>query len=270
LAKDMGILTVGIVTVPFNFEGRRRRQQAEEGMSKMRENVDTLTLTATPIPRTLQFSLMGARDLSIIQTPPPNRHPIQTEIRPFNEEAIRDAVSYEIQRGGQVFFVHNRIQNLKELKYLDLSSNELVDISYLRKAYSIQSLNLSFNKITSFWPFKNSTLNLIELDISSFVNDEPIDDEITNVFDYENMPKIRRIFLNLNQLYLFEYFVNGKKRIKYNKTFLFKESIFLIVSNDFNYVDCELTLNYIKNGIHFNLFYEFQVINFINACKHLD
>ncbi|MFM7234770.1 MAG: TRCF domain-containing protein, partial [Flavobacteriales bacterium] len=78
-------------------------------------NIDSLTLTATPIPRTLQFSMMGARDLSIIQTPPPNRHPIQTELRPFNEEVVRDAVSYEIQRGGQIFFVHNRVQNLKEV-----------------------------------------------------------------------------------------------------------------------------------------------------------
>jgi len=105
--KDLGLLIID--------EEQKFGVAVKDKLKTMRENVDTLTLTATPIPRTLQFSLMGARDLSIIQTPPPNRHPIQTEIRPFNEEAIRDAVSYEIQRGGQVFFVHNRIQNLKEL-----------------------------------------------------------------------------------------------------------------------------------------------------------
>ena len=74
-----------------------------------------LTLTATPIPRTLQFSLMAARDLSVINTPPPNRYPIESSVIRLNEEVIRDAISYEIQRGGQVFFVHNRIENIKEV-----------------------------------------------------------------------------------------------------------------------------------------------------------
>ena len=78
-------------------------------------NVDTLTLTATPIPRTLQFSLMAARDLSVITTPPPNRYPIETNVVGFSEELIRDAISYEIQRNGQVFFVNNRIENIKEV-----------------------------------------------------------------------------------------------------------------------------------------------------------
>jgi transcription-repair coupling factor (superfamily II helicase) len=78
-------------------------------------NVDTLTLTATPIPRTLQFSLMKARDLSVINTPPPNRQPVLTEIRTFDEELIRDSIAYEISRGGQVFFIHNRVQNIKEV-----------------------------------------------------------------------------------------------------------------------------------------------------------
>jgi transcription-repair coupling factor (superfamily II helicase) len=77
--------------------------------------VDTLTLTATPIPRTLQFSLMGARDLSVINTPPPNRQPVDTEIIGLNEEVIRDAVSYEVGRGGQVYFIHNRVQNIHEV-----------------------------------------------------------------------------------------------------------------------------------------------------------
>lgn len=105
--KDLGLLVID--------EEQKFGVAAKDKLKTFKANVDTLTLTATPIPRTLQFSLMGARDLSIIQTAPPNRHPIQTEIRPFNEEVIRDAVSYEVQRGGQVFFVHNRIQNLKEI-----------------------------------------------------------------------------------------------------------------------------------------------------------
>ena len=82
----------------------------------MKVNVDTLTLTATPIPRTLQFSLMGARDLSVIQTPPPNRYPIQTEVHTFGDEIITDAINFEMSRNGQVFFVNNRISNLSELK----------------------------------------------------------------------------------------------------------------------------------------------------------
>ena len=77
--------------------------------------MDTLTLTATPIPRTLQFSLMAARDLSVINTPPPNRHPIDTQVIRLNEEIIRDAIHYEISRSGQVFFIHNRIENIKEV-----------------------------------------------------------------------------------------------------------------------------------------------------------
>ena len=82
---------------------------------QFRTNIDTLTLTATPIPRTLQFSLMGARDLSIINTPPPNRYPVQTEIHPFNEEIIREAIQYELARGGQVFVVNTRVQNIGEV-----------------------------------------------------------------------------------------------------------------------------------------------------------
>jgi transcription-repair coupling factor (superfamily II helicase) len=80
--------------------------------------VDSLTLTATPIPRTLQFSLMGARDLSVINTPPPNRQPIQTEVHVFNEDFIRDTIYYETERGGQVFFIHNRVNGLSEMKTL--------------------------------------------------------------------------------------------------------------------------------------------------------
>jgi len=87
----------------------------KDKLKTFKATVDTLTLTATPIPRTLQFSLMGARDLSIINTPPPNRQPVDTEIIGLNEEIIRDAVSYEVQRGGQVYFVHNRVQNIHEV-----------------------------------------------------------------------------------------------------------------------------------------------------------
>jgi transcription-repair coupling factor (superfamily II helicase) len=76
----------------------------------MRANVDTLTLTATPIPRTLHFSLMGARDLSIISTPPPNRQPVVTELHVFNDKLIKEAVAFELERNGQVFFIHNRVQ----------------------------------------------------------------------------------------------------------------------------------------------------------------
>ena len=81
----------------------------------MKTNIDTLTLTATPIPRTLQFSLMAARDLSVIKTPPPNRQPVDTKLVGFNEETLRDAISYELQRDGQVYFINNRIENLKEI-----------------------------------------------------------------------------------------------------------------------------------------------------------
>jgi transcription-repair coupling factor (superfamily II helicase) len=105
--KDLGLLIID--------EEQKFGVGTKDKLKTMKANVDTLTLTATPIPRTLQFSMMGARDLSIIQTPPPNRFPIQTEIRPFNEEVIRDAISYEIQRGGQVYFVHNRVGNIKEV-----------------------------------------------------------------------------------------------------------------------------------------------------------
>ena len=105
--KDLGLLIID--------EEQKFGVSVKEKIKQMRANVDVLTLTATPIPRTLQFSLMGARDLSIIQTPPPNRQPIQTELAPFNEELIRDAISYELSRSGQVFFISNRVENLPEM-----------------------------------------------------------------------------------------------------------------------------------------------------------
>lgn len=112
LSKDIVFNNLGLLIID---EEQKFGVSAKEKIRQMKVNVDTLTLTATPIPRTLQFSLMGARDLSIINTPPPNRQPIKTEVQPFNEEIIRDAVLYEISRGGQVFFVHNRVQNIAEV-----------------------------------------------------------------------------------------------------------------------------------------------------------
>ena len=90
----------------------------KEKIRSLKENIDVLTLTATPIPRTLQYSLMSARDLSIINTPPQNRFPIESSVMSFNEEIIKDAVNFEINRGGQVFFVHNRIENIQEIRAL--------------------------------------------------------------------------------------------------------------------------------------------------------
>jgi transcription-repair coupling factor (superfamily II helicase) len=105
--KDLGLLIID--------EEHKFGVSVKDKLKTLKSNVDTLTLTATPIPRTLQFSLMAARDLSVIKTPPPNRQPVDTHIIGFNEETIRDAVSYEIQRDGQVYFVNNRIENLKDI-----------------------------------------------------------------------------------------------------------------------------------------------------------
>ena len=105
--KDLGLLVID--------EEQKFGVTHKEKIKTLRTNVDCLTLTATPIPRTLQFSLMGARDLSIINTAPPNRQPIQTEVQVYNEDFIREALYYEIERGGQVFFIYNRIQGLKEI-----------------------------------------------------------------------------------------------------------------------------------------------------------
>ena len=108
--KDLGLLIVD--------EEQKFGVGAKEKLRNIKVNVDTLTLTATPIPRTLQFSLMAARDLSVIRTPPPNRQPIHTEVRVFNEELIKDSIYYEINRGGQVFFVHNRVKSLADIASL--------------------------------------------------------------------------------------------------------------------------------------------------------
>ena len=105
--KDLGLMIID--------EEQKFGVSVKDKLKTLRTSVDTLTLTATPIPRTLQFSLMGARDLSIINTPPPNRQPVLTEVISFNEETIRDAIAYEVTRGGQVFFVNNRLSNIKEI-----------------------------------------------------------------------------------------------------------------------------------------------------------
>ncbi len=111
LSKDIKFKDLGLIIVD---EEQRFGVSAKEKLKQFRATVDVLTLTATPIPRTLQFSLMGARDLSVINTPPPNRQPVYTEIHSFNEELIRDAILQEMSRGGQVFFIHNRVKNIEE------------------------------------------------------------------------------------------------------------------------------------------------------------
>lgn len=115
ISKDVKYKNLGLLVID---EEQKFGVATKEKLRQMKVNVDTLTLTATPIPRTLQFSLMGARDLSIISTPPPNRYPIQTELHVFNETSIREAIMYEISRGGQVFFVHNRIHNINDIAEL--------------------------------------------------------------------------------------------------------------------------------------------------------
>ncbi|ASS50781.1 MAG: transcription-repair coupling factor [Candidatus Fluviicola riflensis] len=105
--KDLGLIIID--------EEQKFGVAVKDKLKTLKTTVDTLTLTATPIPRTLQFSLMGARDLSVINTPPPNRQPVLTEVVQFNEEIIRDAIAYEVSRGGQVYFVNNRLSNIKEV-----------------------------------------------------------------------------------------------------------------------------------------------------------
>ena len=120
--KDLGILIID--------EEQKFGVAHKEKIKTLRTNVDCLTLTATPIPRTLQFSLMGARDLSIINTPPPNRQPIQTEVQVYNEDFIRDAIYYETERGGQVFFIHNRVKGLAEMAAIIQSHCPDLSIGY--------------------------------------------------------------------------------------------------------------------------------------------
>ena len=112
VSKDVQFKNIGLLIID---EEQRFGVSVKEKIKKFRAAIDVMTLTATPIPRTLQFSLMGARDLSIINTPPPNRQPVYTEIHSFNHELIRDGLIQEISRGGQVFFIHNRVKNIEEV-----------------------------------------------------------------------------------------------------------------------------------------------------------
>lgn len=112
LGKDVVFKDLGLLIID---EEQKFGVGAKEKLRELKVTVDTLTMSATPIPRTLQFSMMGARDISVIATPPANRYPIQTEVHPFDEEIVRDAIVYELQRGGQVFVVHNKVQNILEV-----------------------------------------------------------------------------------------------------------------------------------------------------------
>ena len=112
LGKDVVFKDLGLLIID---EEQKFGVGAKEKLRELKVTVDTLTMSATPIPRTLQFSMMGARDISVIMTPPANRYPIQTEVHTFDEEIIRDAIRYELQRGGQVFVVHNKVQNIMEV-----------------------------------------------------------------------------------------------------------------------------------------------------------
>jgi len=112
LGKEVKFKDIGVLIID---EEQKFGVSAKEKLKQIKVNVDTLTLTATPIPRTLQFSLMGARDLSIINTPPPNRQSIETEVHVFDHDLIRDAIYFETERGGQVYFIHNRVQGLREM-----------------------------------------------------------------------------------------------------------------------------------------------------------
>lgn len=118
--KDLGLMIID--------EEQKFGVGTKETLKTIKANVDTLTLTATPIPRTLSFSLMGARDLSIINTPPPNRQPITTEVRPVDPDLIKEAIEYEIYRGGQVFFVHNRVRDIGEVKEMLMKIVPNIDI----------------------------------------------------------------------------------------------------------------------------------------------
>lgn len=114
LSKHIKFHDLGLLIID---EEQKFGVSAKEKLKALRANVDTLTLTATPIPRTLHFSLMGARDLSIIQTPPPNRRPVQTEVHVWNDEVIKDAVEMELERGGQVFVIHNRVKDIVDVAH---------------------------------------------------------------------------------------------------------------------------------------------------------
>lgn len=123
VGKDVSFKDLGLLIID---EEQKFGVSVKEKLKQLRANVDTLTMTATPIPRTLQFSLMGARDLSTITTPPPNRYPTQTEVHTFDSNIIREAINFEMSRNGQVFFINNRINNLPEIQ--NLIQREIPDV----------------------------------------------------------------------------------------------------------------------------------------------
>ncbi|MEM9886044.1 MAG: transcription-repair coupling factor [Bacteroidota bacterium] len=127
LNKKVGFKDLGLLVID---EEQKFGVAAKERLRNLKVNVDTLTLTATPIPRTLQFSLMAARDLSIMRTPPPNRQPIHTEVRIFNDDLIKESIYYEVTRGGQVFFVHNRVKSLPNMVAMVRRLCPDVDVSF--------------------------------------------------------------------------------------------------------------------------------------------
>jgi transcription-repair coupling factor (superfamily II helicase) len=141
-SEDVDFDDLGLVVVD---EEQRFGVKTKERLREMRAEVDTLTLTATPIPRTLQFSLLGARDLSIIATPPPNRQPIVTEIHGFDKALIRDAIQYEKSRGGQVFFIHNRVKSIREvaemLGFIEKEFDVLVSTTIIENGLDISNAN---------------------------------------------------------------------------------------------------------------------------------
>ncbi|WP_372635675.1 transcription-repair coupling factor [Fodinibius sp.] len=165
-SKDVEFDKLGLLVVD---EEQRFGVSAKEKLKKYRATVDVLTLTATPIPRTLQFSLMGARDLSIINTPPENRQPVETEIHSFDKDLIRDAISQEVSRGGQVFFIHNRVKNIESTANM---VRELVPDVRVRFAHGQMSSKKLERIIEDFYDHKFDVLlstNIVEngIDISN-------------------------------------------------------------------------------------------------------
>jgi transcription-repair coupling factor (superfamily II helicase) len=159
LGKDVKFKELGLLVID---EEQKFGVGHKEKIKTLRTTVDCLTLTATPIPRTLQFSLMGARDLSIINTPPPNRQPIQTEVQVYNEDFIRDAIYYETERGGQVFFIYNRVSGLPEMASIIQGLCPDLSVSY---AHGQMEGHLLEEKILNFIDRKYDVLvctNIVE------------------------------------------------------------------------------------------------------------
>ncbi|MEL7834319.1 transcription-repair coupling factor [Fodinibius sp. Rm-B-1B1-1] len=165
-SKDVEFDELGLLVVD---EEQRFGVKAKEKLKEYRATIDVLTLTATPIPRTLQFSLMGARDLSIINTPPPNRQPVETEIHSFDKELIQDAITQEVSRGGQVFFIHNRVKNIEAIANM---VRDLMPDVRVRFAHGQMNSKKLENIIEDFYAHKFDVLvstNIVEngIDISN-------------------------------------------------------------------------------------------------------